>query len=55
MFDAQFMTHIISEICGYARANGMEPDETLETVADNIKALLEISTFNQWAGGVTDA
>lgn len=55
MLDAQFMTHIICEICDYARANGMGPNETLETVADNIKALLEISTFDNWVGGVTDA
>lgn len=55
MSDAQFMAHIISEICDYARANGMGPNETLETVADNIKALLEVSTFDHWAGGVTDA
>ena len=46
--DAEFMTHIIGEICDYAVANGMEPDSTLQTIADNIKALLEISTFNNW-------
>lgn len=48
MTDAEFMTHIIQEICDYAVKNGMEPDDTLKTVADNIKALLEISTFNGW-------
>lgn len=48
MSDAEFMTHIIVEICDYARKNEMEPDDTLRTVADNIKALLEISTFNHW-------
>lgn len=48
MTDAEFMTHIIGEICDYAVKNEMEPDDTLKTVADNIKALLEISTFNGW-------
>jgi len=26
----------------------MEPDDTLSTIVDNIKALLEISSFNGW-------
>lgn len=48
MNDEQFLTHIIGEICDYAVKNEMEPDDTLSTIADNIKALLEISTFNKW-------
>ena len=48
MSDTEFMTHIIAEICNYAVINGMEPDDTLGTVADNILSLLEISTFNNW-------
>lgn len=48
MSDQEFLTKIVSEICDYAVKNGMEPDDTLGTVADNIKALLEISTFNNW-------
>lgn len=48
MSDTEFMAHIIREICDYARKNGMEPDDTLRTVSDNIKVLLEISTFNHW-------
>ena len=50
MSDAEFITHIIDEICDYAVRNGMEPDDTLHTIADNIKALLIISTFNGWKG-----
>lgn len=46
--DADFMTHIICEICDYAVKNEMEPNDTLNTIADNIKALLKISTFNNW-------
>lgn len=48
MTEERFLTHIISEICDYAIANDMEPDDTLEAIADNIKAMLEISTFNNW-------
>ena len=48
MNDTEFMVHIIVEICDYAVKNGMEPNDTLETIADNIKALLKISTFNNW-------
>lgn len=48
MTEQEFMTHIITEICDYAVENDMEPDDTLSTIADNIKALLEISTFNGW-------
>lgn len=48
MSDAEFMTHIITEICDYAVENKMEPNDTLQTIADNIKALLKVSTFNNW-------
>lgn len=51
MNDEQFMVHIISEICEYAKKNEMIPDETLETVAENILALLQISTFNNMKEG----
>ena len=45
--DCIFITHIISEICAYAHNNGLEPDDTLRTMSENILALLEISTFNK--------
>ena len=48
MDENEFMTHIITEICDYAVENDMEPDDTLSVIADNIKAILEISTFNGW-------
>ena len=48
MTEEEFITHIITEICDYAVENDMEPDDTLLTVADNIKAILEITTFNGW-------
>ena len=44
----EFMVKIIGDICNYAVANGMEPDDALSTVADNILSLMEISTFNNW-------
>ena len=48
MTEAEFLSHIIAEICDYAVKNDMEPNDTLSTVADNIKALLKVSTFNGW-------
>ena len=48
MTDTEFLSHIIAEICDYAVKNDMEPNDTLSTVADNIKALLKVSTFNGW-------
>ena len=46
--DVEFMSYIIKVICDYAVENGMEPNHTLKTVADNIHNILEISTFNNW-------
>lgn len=48
MTDVEFMTNIISEICNYAVENEMEPDDTIRTIANNLLAILEISTFNNW-------
>ena len=48
MTEQKFITHIITEICNYAVDNDMEPDDTLSAIADSIKAILEISTFNGW-------
>ena len=48
MSEEEFITHIITEICDYAVENDMEPDDTLSTIADNIKTILEITTFNGW-------
>ena len=55
MTQEEFMTHIITEICDYAIENDMEPDDTLSTVADNLKVILEISTFNGWKRRDRDA
>lgn len=48
MTDVEFMSHLITEICDFARENDMEPDDTLKTVAENLLALLKFSTFNHW-------
>lgn len=48
MNDTEFMSRIIEEICNYAIANNIEPDDALNAIADNIFCLLEISTFNNW-------
>jgi len=53
MNDAEFLAHIVIEICNYAVENQMEPDDTLKTVAENILSILTISTYNNWKGDKT--
>lgn len=48
MIGSKFLAHIIAEICNYAVKNEMDPEDTLSTVADNIKDLLTISTFRKF-------
>jgi hypothetical protein len=48
--DVKFMSHIIEEICDYAVDNNMNPNETMETIANNLLTILSISTFENWEG-----
>lgn len=48
--DVEFVMDIMTEIAGYAVKNQMIPDETIKTVAENMIALLEIMTLNEWKG-----
>lgn len=43
-----FLTNIIAQICDYAVAHHMSPDDTIKTVSDNLASVLEISTFEGW-------
>ena len=43
-----FFTNILAQICDYAVKNNLQPDETIEIVAENMLSLLKISTFNGW-------
>ena len=47
-YDTDFFTLIIAEICNYAIDNDMAPDDELSTIANNIKKILGISSFNAW-------
>ena len=49
--DMEFVMDIMTEIAEYAVKNQMIPDETINTVAENMIALLEIVTLNEWKGG----
>ena len=49
--DAKFQSHILTEICNYAVEQGMEPDDTVRTIANNLLAMLNICTFNGWNCG----
>lgn len=46
--DTEFMFDIISYICDYAKENGLDPNETIKTVAGNLLVLLEIADFSDW-------
>lgn len=46
--DTDFFTNILAQICDYAVKNNLQPDETIEIVAENMLSLLKISTFNEW-------
>lgn len=46
--DSEFMIQVVSLIATYAKKNGMSPDETIKTVAENLLCLLEIATFENW-------
>lgn len=48
MIELAFKSHIISEICDYAVANDIEPDEALALIATDILGALELATFNDW-------
>lgn len=48
--DMEFVMDIMTEIAEYAVKNQMIPDETIKTVAENMIALLEIITLNEWKG-----
>lgn len=49
--DTNFQSHIITEICNYAVEQDMEPDDTVRTIANNLLAMLNICTFNNWKKG----
>lgn len=46
--DMKFITEIVSQICDYAVDNGLNPTDTLKTIAGNIIALTQISNFDNW-------
>lgn len=48
MTDDEFLINIISQICDYAVDNGLEPDDTIKTIAGDMQALCEIASFNNW-------
>lgn len=48
--DEGLMTAIVTKICDYAIANNLSPNESLKIVSENILALLEIASFDNWEG-----
>lgn len=48
MKDAQLLSTIVCMICDYSVKNGMNPDESIKIIAENLLKLREISTFANW-------
>ena len=46
--DCDFLAEIIAQICDYAVDNGINPTDTVITVAKNLFALTKISNFDNW-------
>ena len=46
--DMQLLSSIIAQICNYAVDNGMQPTDTVKTIAQNLLALCEIADFVNW-------
>lgn len=49
--DEGLITAVVTKICDYAIANNLSPDESLKIVSENILAILEIASFNNWRKG----
>lgn len=49
--DEGLITTVVTKICDYAIANNLSPDESLKIVSENILAILEIASFNNWGKG----
>lgn len=48
--DAKFLTHLIQEICAYAYKNGLEQNDTLKTVGNNLAKLTDFADFSHNTG-----
>jgi hypothetical protein len=49
--DKEFLVKIINKIAMYARSNGYDIDETMQSVANWILAILEVGTFEFYMEG----
>ena len=49
--ESEFITFILSTICDYAKTNDYEITDTVKTMGENLVALTEICTFDNWKAG----
>ncbi len=49
--ETDFIAHVICTICDYAKENDYPVTDTVKTMGENLVALTEISTFDNWKGG----
>lgn len=42
------LTYVVCFICEFAKENGMSPNKTLESVANDILSMIKIGDFDEW-------
>lgn len=51
---SEFISYILCTICDYAKENNYQITDTVKTMGENLVALSEIATFDNWKGSGTD-
>lgn len=50
MSENEFITYIICTIADYAKANGYDENETMETMGGNLISISKVADFSEWKG-----
>lgn len=46
--DEMFVASIIVNICDYSRENDLNPTDTVKQIGENLIAITEIASFDNW-------
>ena len=49
--EEDFITHIVTTICDYAKLNGYEVTDTVKTMGENLVELTKICNLDSWKAG----
>lgn len=50
MSENEFITYVICTIADYAKANGYDENETMETMGENLISISKVADFSEWKG-----